>query len=434
MGIVCPVMLSSQEASLFLKTTTPASSPTGGNTSIGGYTLFYNTTGSGNTATGYQALFLNTSGSYNTANGKAALQFNTTGYGNTAIGGQTLNSNTTGFNNTATGINSLVRNTTGYNNTANGAAALGYNTTGNYNTSNGIGSLNLNTTGNNNTATGFNALVTNSTGSNNTALGTYADVTVGTLTNATAIGYNALVNASNKVRIGNTSVTVIEAAVNVSASSDARLKTNVKNSELGLEFIKKLRPVTYNFIEGHEGILYTGFIAQEVEQAAAQTSKLPFSGVVKPENSKDYYSLRYAEFTVPLVKAVQEQQKVIESLINRLNQLEQDNKTYHEGKQVPTTTSSVSKQDRGIELKQNTPNPSSNSTQIDYYIPQTAQNVVLSVFDMTGKCVHKHPIQAYGEGSMTIDTGSLTKGMYIYTLSINGQEAISKKMLISERQ
>jgi predicted RNase H-like nuclease (RuvC/YqgF family) len=50
---------------------------------------------------------------------------------------------------------------------------------------------------------------------------------------------------------------------------------------------------------------YTGFIAQEVEAAANKIS-YNFSGVDKPKNDGDTYSLRYAEFTVPLVKAVQE--------------------------------------------------------------------------------------------------------------------------------
>jgi len=50
---------------------------------------------------------------------------------------------------------------------------------------------------------------------------------------------------------------------------------------------------------------YTGFIAQEVE-AVAQKVGYNFSGVDKPKNEGDTYSLRYAEFVVPLVKSVQE--------------------------------------------------------------------------------------------------------------------------------
>ena len=54
----------------------------------------------------------------------------------------------------------------------------------------------------------------------------------------------------------------------------------------------------------------TGFLAQEVDQVATELG-FEFSGVVKPQNDKDLYSLRYAEFVVPLVKAVQEQQTII---------------------------------------------------------------------------------------------------------------------------
>ena len=59
-------------------------------------------------------------------------------------------------------------------------------------------------------------------------------------------------------------------------------------------------------------LLQTGFIAQEVEQAAKELG-FDFSGVDKPKNDGDYYGLRYAEFVVPLVKAMQEQQLIIET-------------------------------------------------------------------------------------------------------------------------
>lgn len=50
----------------------------------------------------------------------------------------------------------------------------------------------------------------NTLGSMNTAVGYMANVSATGLSNATVIGANATVNASNKVRIGNTNVTVIE--------------------------------------------------------------------------------------------------------------------------------------------------------------------------------------------------------------------------------
>ncbi len=63
-----------------------------------------------------------------------------------------------------------------------------------------------------------------------------------------------------------------------------------------------------------------GFIAQEVEQAALRLG-FQFSGVDKPQNDKDMYGSGYAEFVVPLVKAVQEQQAVIEALQKQVEEL-----------------------------------------------------------------------------------------------------------------
>ena len=63
-------------------------------------------------------------------------------------------------------------------------------------------------------------------------------------------------------------------------------------------------------------MVQTGFIAQEVEEAAKATG-FEFSGIDKPKSDNDYYGLRYAEFVVPLVKAVQE-------LTDRNEKLEKD--------------------------------------------------------------------------------------------------------------
>ena len=52
-------------------------------------------------------------------------------------------------------------------------------------------------------------------------------------------------------------------------------------------------------------IVYNGFMAQEVE-AAARKLNYDFSGIDKPQTKDGLYGLRYAEFVVPLVKAVQE--------------------------------------------------------------------------------------------------------------------------------
>ena len=166
--------------------------------------------GTENTASGFNALFRNTTGFRNTASGARGLANNTTGINNTASGDSALQANTIGTNNTASGVFALFRNTTGSFNAATGEGALLNNTTGNFNTASGDGALLNNTTGIENTASGDGALLLNTTGGGNTAVGAFANVSAGNLTNATAIGFNAVVNANNKIRLGDSFVTLIE--------------------------------------------------------------------------------------------------------------------------------------------------------------------------------------------------------------------------------
>jgi hypothetical protein len=223
------------------------------NTAIGLNALFSNTTGTLNTASGVNALLSNNTGIQNTATGVNALLSNTNGDFNTADGVNALISNTTGTQNTATGHGALLSNTTGKDNTANGVSALFSNTTGCDNTAIGNTALVFNTTGCTNTAIGADALFNNTTGDFNTAIGWAADVSAGNLTNATAIGAQATVNANNKIRLGNTAVTVIEGQVAFTFPSDKTQKENFQPVD-GEEVLGKIRGFelsSWNFI-GHD--------------------------------------------------------------------------------------------------------------------------------------------------------------------------------------
>ena len=357
-----------------------------GNTAIGNASLYSNITGYNNTACGIQSLLNNTNGHHNTASGFQSLYSNTTGEKNVAIGDQSLYSfitggmntaigyqslfsnignqntatgyqslysNTVGTANLADGYQALLSNTSGNFNTASGFGALNSNTTGGYNTATGISSLNFNTTGNSNTAVGREALYANKIGNNNTAVGYWAGPNTGTdnLSNTTALGNSAKPLADNQVRIGNSSVTSIGGYTSWTNLSDKRFKKYINNNIPGLDFILQLKPVSYQLdIEKlndfigipdslqnnefdkrsameKEAIIQTGFIAQDVEKAA-QSLGFDFSGVDTPKNKNDHYGLRYAEFVVPLVKAVQElaeinkaQNIIIEDLKTRIEEM-----------------------------------------------------------------------------------------------------------------
>ena len=349
----------------------------GGQVAIGNSALS-NCVSAGNTAVGNVALLNLETGDNNTALGSSALSLNSTVENSVGVGywagrtgpsfsvsvGSQANQNTNathvvgigymaGFNhdgnhNVAIGSRALSGSTgNGGFNVAIGSEASFENGAGDSNVSIGYHALRENTFGDDNVAIGYHALKNMESGTGHTSLGYKAGLgfinggtstSVGHLTNQslaagaqinnTALGNMATNTAGNQVRIGNSSVSSIGGHANWSNVSDQRFKRNVKEDVVGLEFIKALRPVTYN-LDLHsiddwyyknlkirdvtldengyekEKIVYSGFLAQEVEASAEQLG-YDFSGVDKPKNDKDFYALRYAEFVVPLVKAVQE--------------------------------------------------------------------------------------------------------------------------------
>lgn len=221
------------------------------NTAIGHSSLSSLTTGNSNSAFGWFSLSYNTTGFYNSAFGMASLQSNTTGIQNSAFGLNTLRANTEGGSNCAFGGFSLRANTTGSQNSAFGSTSLNDNSTGSDNSAFGVTSLYRNTTGYQNAAFGGATLDYNTTGYNNSAFGYAAGVSVTTGSNLTLIGFSAepsYASASNEITLGNASVGALRCNVtSISSLSDARDKKNIKNLELGIDFLMKLKPRQFNW-------------------------------------------------------------------------------------------------------------------------------------------------------------------------------------------
>jgi len=237
---------------------------------------------------------------------------------NLAIGATALESITSGDNNTAVGHDTLSDNTEGYWNTATGAWALGLNTTGFWNTATGAGALYYNNTGIYNTASGVNALLSNTTGTYNTAIGYAADVASEDLTNATAIGNGASVSESNKIRLGDSNVVVIEGQVAFSASSDRRLKKDITNTKYGLKTILELVPVDYQLKSND--LFQVGFIAQDLKPILPEA----ITGIEGDLAKGETLGVTYTTLIPVLTKAIQEQQALIDAQNKVIQQLQKD--------------------------------------------------------------------------------------------------------------
>jgi hypothetical protein len=149
--------------------------------------------------------------------------------------------------------------------------------------------------------------------------------------------------SENKHAMEEISILWIGGKVNWSTYSDGRIKKDIRDDVKGLSFINKLKPVT-NFKDlrkiasithspdsvdfpgkfDGEHIRYSGFVAQDVEKAAKETG-YEFSGIHKPKNQNDLYSLTYVDFVISLVKAVQEQQAMIEEQRKQIALLQEQN-------------------------------------------------------------------------------------------------------------
>ncbi len=432
------------------------------NSAYGANALYNNSEGGSNSAFGQNSLQSNSIGTNNTGLGNSALGSNQSGNGNTAVGISALGSNTIANNNTALGSFALFSNTVGSDNIAVGYSALLANTSGSYNTATGSAALANNTTSTGNTANGYQSLFNVTSGINNTGIGTFADVNSGALDNTSELGYQALATASNMVMLGNTSITSVKAAGSFVILSDGRFKKNIKENVPGLDFINQLKPVTYNYdihglnsfiglkkdelnndrnekaIAEKEKMVYSGFIAQDVEQVAEKAG-YDFSGVYKPQNANDPYGLSYTDFIMPLVKSVQELSKQNDDLKKENSQmktrLDRIEKSLSQccSNFVPSTekqTTLISTD--AARLEQNQPNPFSQNSLIKFYVPSTVRTAQLLITDLSGSVLKTINIGEPGAGQVTINANEFVAGSYLYSLIIDGAKSDSRKMVLTK--
>jgi hypothetical protein len=133
---------------------------------------------------------------------------------------------------------------------------------------------------------------------------------------------------------------------NVLNVSDARLKKEITPTDLGLEFVNKLNPVSYKWIEGgylpvdetdpeqvankiglpRAGVRkHYGLIAQELKATLDELNVEDFAGYVQDDltDPDSTLSISYNNLLAPMIKSIQELSNKIDSLTTRINALEQ---------------------------------------------------------------------------------------------------------------
>ena len=226
--------------------------------------------------------------------------------------------------------------------------------------------------------------------------------------------------------------------------SDRRMKEKIKGITDARGIVMRLQPVTYDILPG-EGFAgdsmqlknKAGFIAQDVLEV------LP--GAVGYQAEIDRYSLDYNYFIPYLTRTIQEQevqlQEQAETIADqeaRLTELELlvDQLLENGPAKAPSSkgeTSSKNDVTGMAELYQNNPNPFSESTIIRYVLPNEIKSAEMILHSTSGQMQHSYklPLQS-GLGQLTIEAGSLSPGMYTYSLLVNGQLVSTKRMVVTE--
>ncbi len=210
--------------------------------------------------------------------------------------------------------------------------------------------------------------------------------------------------------------------------SDQRLKSNVEFLDNSGELLEGINPVSYSMNgTGGETMekrgaksganLRYGCIAQEVREI--------FPNLVY-EDENGLLSLDYQGFIPVLVDAVKElqgevkrQNEVIATLTNS-------------ARKAPTATVDVLESGMVASLSQNRPNPFRTSTLIACTVPENAASAYICVYDLSGSQKLRRDIGERGETGISIEGNTLSPGMYVYSLIVDGAEIDSKRMILTD--
>jgi len=165
--------------------------------------------------------------------------------------------------------------------------------------------------------------------------------------------------------------------------------------------------------ENNSGKRHIGLIAQELQDL--------FPELVE-EGQDGYLGINYVELVPVLIRAIQE-------LKAELDVTRSEASAPMMRAQATTDVGNVSS--HGNVLYQNKPNPFNEQTTIRFSLADDARDASICIFDMQGKMLKSLPVSS-GMESVSVNGYELGKGMFLYSLIVNGQEIDTKRMVISK--
>jgi hypothetical protein len=231
-------------------------------------------------------------------------------------------------------------------------------------------------------------------------------------------------------------------------ASDSRLKTNITTFTDGLDLLKQIKPVWFQY-NGKAGIetgdkKFVGIIAQEMQKIAPYTIGT-FTHQDSLGNKTEYLDYDANAVTYILINSVKEQQQVIEekeakiqeldaqmaALTKRLEQLERIVASTT-AKPLTGSAARLEPNANGVVLEQNAPNGFSEKSSIEFFIPQSVKDASVNVYSVNGVKISSYPVKERGNGKLTISAGDFQNGVFLYDLVTDGKSNGVKKMVVQK--
>ncbi len=240
--------------------------------------------------------------------------------------------------------------------------------------------------------------------------------------------------------------------------SDKRLKRNIKKYDGGLDVIKKLNPVTYEYngkAGTRTGQQHIGVVAQDLQKVAphmvstfrvttADDGGIEYidgrpDGQVVTRTEHEYLSINASSLKWMMVDAIQEQQEIIDAqkeeittLREEMAEMKEMMQTLLNGQNTDINRQNIQLDGQGAYLEQNQPNPFNDNTLIRYHVPIDAINAVVNIFDAKGQLIHSERVAQMGVGEIQIKAGTIAAGAYSYSLVVDGNVVDTKRMVIAK--
>jgi predicted regulator of Ras-like GTPase activity (Roadblock/LC7/MglB family) len=197
-----------------------------------------------------------------------------------------------------------------------------------------------------------------------------------------------------------------------------------------LERISLLRPVSYQY-KNSLGIALPsvnqhGFISQELAEVFPELTK-DITQPIFDENGKinseiSYKAINYVGLISVLTAGIQELNTELTAVREELNEYKANDNVRSQLLQNNNTV-------KGYSMEQNTPNPFDDRSVIRYQLATGVNQASITIFNLNGGFVKDCAIDG-NKGEITVLASEIGKGMFIYSLTQNGQEILSKRMIV----